>query len=62
MPWTPAQRRLFAVKYRRGEMSRAQFDKMMREGTRSDVDRSGHARKKPKRKATRRSGRRKGRS
>jgi len=46
MPWTPAQRRLFGAKYRRGELSKAQFDKMMREGVRKDVSKSGHARKK----------------
>jgi hypothetical protein len=60
MPWTPAQRRLFGAKYRRGELSKAQFDKMMREGVRRDVNKSGHAKKrKMKRslKKTRRIGR-----
>jgi hypothetical protein len=49
MPWTPAQKRLFGAKYRRGELSKAKFDKMMHEPTRKDVDKSGHA------KATKRS-------
>lgn len=48
MPWTPAQRRLFAVQMKRGEISRKEFDRRMAEGTRKDVDRSGHARKKRK--------------
>jgi hypothetical protein len=48
MPWTPAQRRLFAVQYRNGELSKAEFDRRMGEGTRKDVDKSGHA-KRPKR-------------
>jgi hypothetical protein len=43
MPWTPAQKRLFGAKYRRGELSKAQFDKMMHEPTRKDVSASGHA-------------------
>lgn len=34
---------------RRGEISRKEFDRRMAEGTRKDVDKSGHARK-PKRK------------
>jgi hypothetical protein len=46
MPWTPAQRRLFAVQYRKGELSKAEFDRRMGEGVRKDVDRTGHARKK----------------
>ena len=45
MPWTPAQRRLFAVHMRNGELSRKEFNRRMGEGTRKDVDRSGHAKK-----------------
>jgi hypothetical protein len=56
MPWTPAQRRLFAAQYRSGELSKAEFDRRMAEGTRKDVDKSGHARtakRKSKRKKAR---------
>ena len=52
MPYTPAQRRLFAVQYRNGELSKREFDRRMSEGTRKDVDRSGHA-KHAKRKSRR---------
>lgn len=58
MPFTPAQRRLFGAKYRRGELSKAQFDKMMREGVRRDVDKSGHARKRKVKRLSRKSGKR----
>lgn len=56
MPWTPAQKRLFGAKYRRGELSKAQFDKMMHEGTRKDVNASGHAKHKKKRKMSHKRG------
>lgn len=62
MPWTPAQRRLFGAKYRRGELSKSKFDKMMGEGVRKDVNKSGHAKKrksakKKRMKTVRKSGR-----
>jgi len=65
MPFTPAQRRLFAVQYRRGELSKKEFDKRMSEGVRTDVDRTGHARKakrskkRSKKKTARKASRRK---
>ena len=46
MPWTPAQRRLFFAQAARGEISEAEARRRAREGTRTDVTRSGHARKK----------------
>src|SRR6185437_12769497 len=55
-PFTPAQRRLFAVQYRNGELSKREFDKRMAEGTRTDVDRSGHA--KGAKRSKKRSGKR----
>lgn len=59
MPYTPAQRRLFGAQLQRGELSRKEFDRRMHEGVRSDVDRTGHARKKNRLKSSRTKGRRK---
>jgi hypothetical protein len=53
MPFTEKQRKLFAIKYRNGELSKAKFDKMMSEGIRKDVDRNGHVRSKRKKKRSR---------
>jgi hypothetical protein len=50
VPWTPAQRRLFGAQMSRGELSRKEFDRRMAQGTRKDVDKTGHARKNRKRK------------
>lgn len=50
MPYTPAQRRLFGAQMRRGDLSKAEFDRRMGEGTRKDVDKSGHAKTSKKRK------------
>jgi hypothetical protein len=47
MPFSPSQRRLFAVQMMNGEISKAEFNKRMSEGTRKDVDKSGHV-KHPK--------------
>ena len=57
MPWTPAQRRLFFAQAERGEITHAEAERRAKEGTRTDVDRTGHARKskrKSRRKASRR--------
>ena len=45
MPYTPAQRRLFFAQAGRGEISEAEARRRAREGTRKDVDKTGHARK-----------------
>jgi hypothetical protein len=37
----------------RGELSRKEFDRRMAEGTRKDVDKTGHARKKSRKHAGR---------
>lgn len=46
MPWTPAQERLFFAQARRGEISEAEARRRAREGTRKDVDATGHAKRK----------------
>lgn len=53
MPWTPAQRRLFAVQMRKGELTKKEFDRRMDEGTRKDVDKSGHSKTKAAKKSRR---------
>lgn len=58
MPWTPAQIRLFGAQAARGEISEREFKKRREEGTRKDVDRSGHALRKSKRVPKRKSHRR----
>lgn len=50
MPWTPAQIRYFFAQANRGEISRSEAKRRAKEGVRKDVDRTGHARKKAKRK------------
>lgn len=46
MPWSPAQIRLFGAQMRRGELSKKEFDRRVHEGTRKDVNKSGHVKKK----------------
>lgn len=50
MPWSPAQRRYFGYQLSKGEISRAEFNRRMSEGTRTDVDKSGYVRTTKKRK------------
>jgi len=50
VPWTPAQRRYFGYQYSQGKISRAELERRMSEGVRSDVDKAGYARKTKHRK------------
>ncbi len=54
MPWTPAQKRLFFAQAERGDTSKAEAKRRADEGTRTDVDKTGHARKKARKRGRRR--------
>lgn len=58
MPWTPAQRRLFGAQYSRGELTKKELKRRMAEGTRTDVTKTGHAKKRKTKRTTRRRSRR----